>query len=412
MPSPNTQSEVVTPPSFRWRRACSQFLPIVFFAFLCGSCLLLWQYQNRSIVQIGEVEAVNYEVASPAAGIVAAWSTQNGERMAVFSNVTKDQIIVELDDGSLIQNIQTIRRQLNSVKNSTQSKLTALSLNKSLNESSSKSSGDLDHSLAASASGPNAEQEDKRSPSPWQKLAQCTEQALQATSLTQFQLKLRQLESQIRALRISDLSTEEKATQTVSLNQRRRELISEMEALRIELANSAVVSATDLATENISTFSEAERMFFQSATQRCEMLEQQISAIGKSASRLDIRSPVNGQIEKAMVNQYDAVAAGSAVASIVPTEGSVVVVYARETGPVRPFAGMPVVLTSRSNRLLRAETIVSSVGPKIESVPPRQRVNPRVEEWGRPMRIDIPKSFVVEPGALVNVTFDLNRPTR
>ena len=153
-------------------------------------------------------------------------------------------------------------------------------------------------------------------------------------------------------------------------------------------------------------------MLFQSSVQRSEMLEQQIDALQKSASRLDIRAPITGQIEKSMVNQYDLVEAGTTVASITPTEGTVIVVYARETGPVRPFAGMPVILTARSNTLMRAETIVSSVGPKIESVPPRQRANPRVEEWGRPMRIEIPDSFVIEPGALVNVTFDLNRPSR
>ena len=375
---------------------------MAFFVFLCGSCLLLWQYQNRSIVQIGEVEAINYEVASPAAGIVAGWSTPSGERMTVYSSVTENQIIMELDDQSVIQDLQTIRRQLNDIKNRTQSKIASLEKN------------DSSELVASKVSGPRAEEKVSAdaAASPWQKLAQCAGQALQATEISQLQLELRKLDSQLRAIRISELSADDRAEQTVSLNEQRRELIAEMEAIRMELATADVVSATDLATANVADFSDAEQMFFQSATQRCEMLEQQIDDLKSLASRLDIRSPINGQIEKSMVNQYDSVAVGEPVVSIAPTEGKVVVVYARETGPVRPFAGMPVVLASRSNRLLRAETIVSSVGPKVESIPPRQRINPRVEEWGRPMRIEIPKSFVIEPGALVNVTVDLNRPTR
>ena len=402
MSQSNSQSNVSTPFSFRWRRACAQFLPLAFFLFLCGSCLLLWQYQNRSIVQIGEVEAINYEVASPVTGIVAGWSTPTGERMTVYSSVTEDQIIVELDDESVVQDLKTIRRQLNDIKNRTHSKIASLAEN------------DSGKFLVSNVSGPRAEENvpaDTVS-SPWQKLAQYAGQALNTSEVSQLQLKLRKLDSQIRAVRISELSTDEKAAQAVSLNEQRREVIAEMEAIRIELATSEVVSATDLATVNIADFSDAERMFFQSATQRCEMLEQQIDNLKSLASRLDIRSPINGQIEKSLVNRFDAVAAGEAVVSIAPTEGKVIVVYARETGPVRPFAGMPVVLTSRSSRLLRAETIVSSVGPKIESIPPRQRANPRVEEWGRPMRIEIPNSFVIEPGALVNVTVDLNRPSR
>jgi len=338
MPQSNSKSDVTTPLSYRWRRACSQFLPIAFFVFVCGTCLLLWQYQNRSIVQIGEVEALNFEVASPAAGIVSGWSTPSGESMPVFSNVTKGQIIIELDDGSLVQDIQTIRRQLNGIKNSTQSKIASLGQSPRddyLAQTTSKT---------AALSGPNSEKTSAETPtSPWQKLAQCTTQSLQATSIAKLKLDLRKLDSQIRLLRRSELSTEQRADQTVRLNQQRRELIGEMEAIRIELASSEVVSAADLATERIAAFSEAERMFFQSAAQRCEMLEQQISVLKDSTTRLDIRSPIDGQVEKSMVSQYDAVTAGATVASIAPTKGEVIVVYARETGPVRPFAGDPIV---------------------------------------------------------------------
>ena len=400
MPEANPKPTVSTPLRYRWQRTCTQFLPVVFFAFLCASCLLLWQFQNRSVVRIGEVEALSSNVASPSTGIVTGWATKSGQSMPIFTSVTKDQIIIELDDSDLIEDIQRIQRQLNSIDNSTQSKLTSLL------------SDGPEASLVA-ASGPNASDADEDTAiTPWEKLAACTKSATQEITIEQLKLNLRKTDSQIRALRIADLSTDEKSKQAASLNQQRREQIAEIEAMRIEQFNGEAVSALDLASENIAAFNESERMLFQSSVQRSEMLQQQIDVLQKSATRLDIRAPITGQIEKSLVNQYDLVEAGTPVATITPTEGTVIVVYARETGPVRPFAGMPVVLTARSNPLMRAETIVSSVGPKIESVPPRQRVNPRVEEWGRPMRIEVPDSFVIEPGALVNVAFDLNRPSR
>ena len=400
MPQVNQKSTVQTPFKFRWQRTCTQFLPFVFFGFLCASCALLWQFQNRSVVRVGEVEAVSANVASPSSGIVTGWATKSGESMPIFTSVVKDQIIIELDDSDLIEDIQRIQWQLTGIRNSTQSKLASLQ-------------GDKPETSLVAVTGPNASVVDEdKNISPWAKLAACTKFATQEVAIEQLKLDLRKTDSQIRSLQISDLSAEEKSEQLTSLNKQRGEQIAKIEAIRIELFNGETVSASDLVSENIAGFNEAERMLFQSSVQRSEMLEQQIQLLQKSASRLDIRAPITGQIDKSLVSQYDSVEAGTQVASIVPTEGTVVVVYARETGPVRPFAGMPVVLTAHSNPLLRAETIVSSVGPKIESVPTRQRANPRIEEWGRPMRIEVPASFVIEPGALVNVAFDLNRPSR
>ena len=410
MSDTRSNSTVATPASIRWRRACTRFLPLAFFVFLCGSCLLLWGYQNRSVVQIGEVESVEYAVASLTDGVVAGWATSNGESLPIFSKIIKGQIIIELDDGRLLQNIQSIRNQLKTIGNNANAKVASMSQSDrdtyfvSTATTAAEESDDNDSEVTADSTD--------ESKTPWERLAIYSDRAAIMTDVSQLKLDLRKTDSQIRALRMTELSAKEKAEQLLVLNQQKKEQTAKMQALRIELVSGEMVSATDLAAVDNSNFSDADLIFFQSAAQRCEVLDQQISQLDLAISQLDIRSPIAGQLEDAMVSQYDAVVAGTRVASIVPTEGKVVVVYARETGPIRPFAGMPVVLTSVTNRLLRAETIVGSVGPKIESIPTRQRANPRVEEWGRPMRIEIPESFVIEPGSLVNVTFDLNRPTR
>ena len=242
----NPKSTVSTPLKFRWQRTCTQFLPFVFFAFLCGSCLLLWQFQNRSVVRIGEVEALSSDVASPSAGIVTGWATKSGESMPIFTSVTKGQVIIELDDSDLVEDIQRIQRQLNGIGNSTQSKLASLQ-------------GEGPESSMVAAAGPNASEADT-SVSPWEKLAACTKSAAQEITIEQLKLNLRKTDSQIRALQISDLSTDDKSKQLASLNNQRREQIAEIEAIRIELFSGEAISASDLGSENIATFNEAERM--------------------------------------------------------------------------------------------------------------------------------------------------------
>ena len=84
------------------------------------------------------------------------------------------------------------------------------------------------------------------------------------------------------------------------------------------------------------------------------------------------------------------------------------VVYAREQGIVRLAEGMPVTVSLLRDSRQKFSSTVASVGPKIESIPSRQRSNSRVEEWGRPMRIAVPSNVEIPPGSLVNVAFETN----
>jgi len=137
----------------------------------------------------------------------------------------------------------------------------------------------------------------------------------------------------------------------------------------------------DVDTDNLPT---ADQILFRQRSDRCRFITEQFASIISMIESLDIVSPAKGQISKAFVRSAQSLQQGTAVATVTPSTGTWVVVYSRDQGILRLAAGMPVTVS-----LLRD---------------PR---NPRVEEWGRPMRIAVPANVEISPGSLVSVAFDV-----
>jgi hypothetical protein len=68
---------------------------------------------------------------------------------------------------------------------------------------------------------------------------------------------------------------------------------------------------------------------------------------------------------------------------------------------------MPVAVRLRLPGARPVEMIVDQVGPQVELVPPHQRRDPTVLEWGQPVRILPPRDLPLRPGELVDVTFQM-----
>jgi hypothetical protein len=65
-------------------------------------------------------------------------------------------------------------------------------------------------------------------------------------------------------------------------------------------------------------------------------------------------------------------------------------------------------IRSRSNPSVAIEGIVDRIGPQVEAVPAHQLRDPRVAEWGLPVRIVLGGKPSLRPGELVDVKFHLN----
>ena len=76
--------------------------------------------------------------------------------------------------------------------------------------------------------------------------------------------------------------------------------------------------------------------------------------------------------------------------------------YVREGSP-RPAAGDRVLVKSRQHPRVTVESLVERIGPQVEPIPLHQLRDPRLPEWGFPVRIALQPSQNWIPGELVEI---------
>ena len=117
-------NKISTPLRYRLQRARTKFLPFAFFLFASAGCVFLLQFQNQKIVQVGEVEAVDYTLTTPLPGVVQ-WATRDGDKIPVFTKVKKGQVIAGLDDEPVRKQIYAVKQQVMALGEFATSKLAA-----------------------------------------------------------------------------------------------------------------------------------------------------------------------------------------------------------------------------------------------------------------------------------------------
>lgn len=396
-------NKISTPLRYRLQRARTKFLPFAFFLAACAGCVFLLQFQNQKIVRVGEVEAVDYTLTTPLPGVVQ-WATRDGEKIPVFTKVKKGQVIAGLDDEPVRKQIYAVKQQVMALGEFATSKLAGV-----LNPTT-------DGELAA-ASGPHAgfeqaEDSDSRNAQieAWQALSGFAELSMKKIRHCEQKLELRKIDAHLRTLQPASLENQPivaPAAGQQQLQTQRLKITGELQQLASGILSGekpAIEEMRDVDTDNLPT---ADQILFRQRSDRCRFITEQLASIASMAEALDIVSPAKGQISKAFVRSAQSLQQGIPVATVTPSTGTWVVVYAREQGIVRVAEGTRVTVSLLGDQRQKFSSTVASVGPKIESIPSRQRSNPRIEEWGRPMRIAVPSNIEIPPGSLVNVAFEL-----
>jgi multidrug resistance efflux pump len=404
---------IQTPFKRRFERALKQWFPGIFFVIMCAACVWLSQFQNQKTVLIGEVEVAEFIVASPQAGIVnQVLPDLNDDTDPVYSVVTKGQLIVRLDDGTVQQTLNDLQDELLSLSRSVNIELARIDSTSGMRKAPVRSeTGSVlktDSEVADQKTNLTNEMQ------AWRLGAAAIERQLKQVDLTRQQLQLRNASHQLSSLtRSSDVTLTDTDIANHPLQTRKNELELAVARLSTDLAFGGTGKAGGklLSAIDESGLSPSGRSLFSSLRRRCQLLQSRLAATIKLASSLDIVSPVAGQIDKAHVSPLQSIAAGQPVVNIVPNQGAYVIGYAREKSALRPVAGMKVALRSLADPTHRFESRVESVGPKVESIPERQRVNPRIEEWGRPVRIPIPDQMAAQPGSAIAIEFVIGHPS-
>ena len=398
-------NKISTPLRYRLQRARTKFLPFAFFLFASAGCVFLLQFQNQKIVQVGEVEAVDYTLTTPLPGVVQ-WATRDGDKIPVFTKVKKGQVIAGLDDEPVRKQIYAVKQQVMALGEFATSKLAA-----SLDPNYQRD-GELVAATGPSVDLDPADDSDSRNAQieAWQALSGFAELSMKKIRQCEQKLELRKMDARLRTLQPASLTDQPNvapAAEQQQLQIQRLKVTSELQKLAAGILSEekpAVEEMREVDTDNLPT---TDHILFRQRSDRCRLITEQLASITSMAESLDIVSPTKGQISKAFVRSAQSLQQGVPVATVTPSTGTWVVVYAREQGIVRLAEGMPVTVSLLRDSRQKFSSTVASVGPKIESIPSRQRSNSRVEEWGRPMRIAVPSNVEIPPGSLVNVAFEL-----
>ncbi len=140
---------------------------------------------------------------------------------------------------------------------------------------------------------------------------------------------------------------------------------------------------------------------------RADMDTQQarIREVELQIDALEIRAPINGTICAIHSWPGQFIRAGEPIVTIAADEGRYAVAYVRQEERFHPRADMEVYVRARGSRHQMELVTIERVGPQFELIPVRLLRDPRTPEWGRPIRIALPKTLPLMPGELIDIKF-------
>ncbi len=368
----------------RWRRFRYGVLPLVGMAACAAATLYLWGQQGLVPQAIGEVESVRVDVTAAADGELVPLA---GGQWTLFDEVELNQVVAQLDDSPVRARLATHAEELARLRKLLEAEAAKLAV----------SEADRAQKHSADAVRLKVEAEQRR--------LTVLDRRIQVETDT---LELDRLNARVSCL-----------TPLFA-----KKLISELEiknekALRDE--------ATKRLASNTKALGEAETQL-RAAEERVRQLPPQLAAdrtkelaplaaavavqqglireLELSTNKLAIRAPIRGMICAVFRRPGETVRTGDPILTLAAGSGRYIVSYVRQDYRFTPRVGMPVEIRSLHAPICSPlPAIVERVGPQLEMVPQHQCRDPRIPEWGLPVRIALPQGCPSRPGELVEVNF-------
>jgi multidrug resistance efflux pump len=382
---------IPTPWSHRWRRMRYGLLPVVSFCVCLTVTLWLWHRQGQLPHAVGEVEVVRMDVASGADGRLLPLSTVR-PAWTLLDSVQAGQVIARLDSTQLDAQIEALQAGLTR----------------------------LDAAVKAERAKLEAGENDRQQ-------LYAREAARLQCELEQRRLEALRLQASIEADRadLQRLKTELEFLEPLY----EKNMVPEKEYTNQKLLCTVVATRIE---ENVKTLAEVETQREATAARVAEfpaleetdvetvleplreaITEQQalIAALQPQIDALVIRAPASGHISAIYRWPGENVRRGDPIVAIAvqgggyPAREPCIVSYVRQDQRIRPVEGMTVEVRVRAAASRPVATTVEQVGPQIEPVPLHQCRDPKLPEWGVPVRIRIPEGFLGRPGELIDITF-------
>lgn len=120
---------------------------------------------------------------------------------------------------------------------------------------------------------------------------------------------------------------------------------------------------------------------------------------------VEVTAPVSGVVTANHVQHDEQVSAGDPLLRIAASRAKYIVCHLPEELQQRVEPGQSASVRHREVGAAWLETVVESIGPQVEPIPPHQLPDALTPAWGLPILIQVPPALVLKPGSLVEVRF-------
>lgn len=379
----NATGRIPIPWKHRWRRFRFGMLPGLGLFVFAVAAFWLWGHQGGLPHSIGEIESRQVEVAAAVDGILAPSSRQ----WVLLEEVRANDLLLQLDDRLIQARLTSLNEELIRLRKELDAATARLSV----------SEADRARLYGAETIRLDVEMEQRR-----------------LTVLDrQVQTEVGRLETQRTNMRVESLKPlyDKKMVSELEMNEARmlRDEAAKRLAQNLEVLKEAQSQQKDAEgrVRQLPALHKAEiEKELAPMVAAAKVQEARIAELNLEIQRLTIRSPIDGAICAIHHWPGETVKAADPIVAVAPKQGRYIVSYVRQEQRIEPHVGMKVDVRVRApiSRPYRAP--VECVGPQIEPIPVHLCRDPKMPEWGRPVRITLPADLLeCPPGQLLEVTF-------
>jgi multidrug resistance efflux pump len=383
------RAPIPVPLAQRWKAFRLGVLPVLSFVAACALGVMLWNRQLVTTTVVGEVWGKRVDIVVSLDGILTPT-----RQWQLYDQVNEGEVMAQLDDAPTRALIATVERELKMAQAELESTAQEFRLDRT----------DRDFERTREIQQLLLEIEKQR-------MAIAERKALlkaDESELIGHEAKLeaaRQLRSNPNAAAISKFDYQDVViahNAVVGRIKGHKDYLSTADAVLTE-------QQALLARQEPSAGADVERAL-SPLRATVEFQRARIEELNAQLKLLTVRAPITGHITQIYGFPGQTVSAGTILYTLASDEPQYIVGYVRQNQRLAPTVGMQVAIRSRLDNTMFATSIIDRVGPQIEWVPVHQLIDQtqKVQEFGLPVRIPVPRSMNLRPGELVDLRFIIN----
>lgn len=383
----NGTKRIPTPWSLRLRRFRYTTLPMLGFFTFVFVALWLWTNAGEMPHAIGVVEGTRVNVSSATGGILA--HMPQDKHWKLYEKVEKDEVLAQLDDQLLRSQMKALEQDLVRLQKEVEATETKLKVAEADRAQSHLTTSvqlrfELEQRRIATLTQQVQVEVDRMEAQRTNTYFECIQPLFEKKMISEQELANARLYRDEAAKRLAE-------NQKVA-----EEAISQQKAAEDRLKQLPDFLPTDV-DKQLAPLSAA-----------IDVQQTRISGLRIEIERLTIKAPMSGMICAINHLPGETVPAGEPIFVIASAEGRYLVSFVRQEQHVEPKEGMSVDVRKRAVISPAVQSVVESVGSQIEPIPQHLSRDPKIPEWGLPVRITLPPNFTGRPGELFEITFKKN----